>query len=298
MYDTNVLYIIQHVDSGMTKIGITADWFARARALKLHQKTKLIGLFESEDPLQFERELHAYVSDHRLPGSEYFYLTEEKQQEVLAEARKTHADKTDETNAFFKLMEKKKIDITGAIHWSACDWLRLNRTSWRKAVYDICRYAYIDDPDDDKLKHKIAGEQIKQISDLANDGDYWKRGSAYASQGVAASIVKELFQTCSLSLDKKLYKRRRIYYPERSIEFLLPRAVSENFFKFMEISPPLAKVEIFVQGVKIKEETLSVLLEEWAGFRGDKYSNLAMTSLARKSTFGYYLSCLGPMHVE
>jgi hypothetical protein len=294
MYDASVLYIIEHVDSGMTKIGITADWFSRARALKLHQKTKLIGLFESEDPLQLEKELHAYVRNHRLPGSEYFYLTKEKQEQVLAKARETHTDKTDETGAFFQLTEKKTIDVTGAIHWSACDWLRLNRTSWRKAVYDICGHAGMGATDDEELMHKVAGEQIKQISDLIDDP--WQLNSG--SQRVATSICEELFRRCCLSLDKKLFKRHRIYYPERSIEFLLPRAIRENLFEHLEINPPLSQVEIFVEGKKIKEETLSVLLEKWADFRGDKYCDLAMSSLARKSRFEYYLSCLGPMTIE
>ena len=291
MYNAEVLYVIEHVDSGMTKIGITGDWFSRSRALKLHEKTRLVGLFEPGDMQEAEKELHALFRKNRLPGSEYFSLTKAQQEELLARAREDYREMEDLTGIYRQMTNNSHIDVTKAIHLSAHDWTRLNRTSWKRMISDIC-----DWPDDDldiEAENSICKKQIQEMAKEINDA--WGPG---ASEQIASErICFEIFRHHAVSLDKKLFTRYS-YGRGYGLGFYLKPEIADNLFDYLTFTPTLENADIKVAGVKAELETIRFFLRRWAGFRGKKYCDEAMEALVKWKRFSYYLSCLGPMTAD
>jgi len=291
MYDAEVLYVIEHVDSGMTKIGITGDWLSRSRALKLHEKTRLVGLFEPGDMQEAEKELHALFRRSRLPGSEYFSLTKDQQEELLARAREDYREMEDLTGIYRQMASKSQIDVTKAIHWSAHDWTRLNRTSWKRMISCICSY-----PEDDldiQFENSICKDQIQEMAKEIND--VWGLG---ASEQIASErICCEFFRHHKVSLDKKLFTRHS-YGRGYGFRFHLKPEIDDNLFDYLIFNPTLENANIKVAGIEVKPQTLSFFLRRWAGFRGKKYCDEAMNALVEWKRFDYYLSCLGPMTTD
>jgi len=290
MHNSEILYIIEHIDSGMTKIGITADWFSRSKALKLHEKTKLIGLFEPDDMEEAEKELHRLFRKNRLPGSEYFHLTKAQQEDVLSKAREDYMEAEDLTGIYQKMAKNTHVDVTKAIRWSASDWLRLNKTSWRRSISDMCNW-----PEDDAIIEAENAVCKKQINEIAVKID--NRWGLGASEQIASEMIgDEFFRHHTVSLDKKLFNRRG--WKGSSISFYLKREIADNLFDHLEFTPALGKAQIKIKGIQIERETLRFFLEHWANFRGPKYCDEAAQALVDKKRFGYYLSCLGPMTAD
>ena len=78
------IYAIRHINTGLVKVGITADWFRRARELKLGRKT--LPLTVAHVPYfadQAEKEIHKQLKAKRLPQSEWFELSEREVAWVL-----------------------------------------------------------------------------------------------------------------------------------------------------------------------------------------------------------------------
>lgn len=287
MRETEVVYVIEHIDSGMTKIGITSDWFSRSIALKVHQETKLIGLFESSDMEEAERELHRFARKQRLPGSEYFCLTKQQQENVLTKARETNREIEDLTGLYREMTNNPFVDVTKAVYHSACDWLRLNTTSWKHSISHYCDYA--DYEGVDKLEGAICKRQIQQMALLIND--MWGIG---ASEQIASDLICDhFFRLHKASLDKKLFDRRS--YGLGGVNFYLKPKVRDDLFKYLTFAPAIGSKEIVVKGVRVEAETLRFLLRRWVNYRGSKYCNEAIDSLVDRKRFSYYLSCCGPM---
>ena len=80
------LYIIKHHQTGLVKIGISNNWYERAKALKTGIATYPIIVVLTENGASLERYLHEEYSEYRLPGSEYFYLDQQAIGEAVSTA--------------------------------------------------------------------------------------------------------------------------------------------------------------------------------------------------------------------
>lgn len=286
MHSQDILYVIEHIESGMTKIGITSDWFSRSNTLKVHQKTRLIGLFEAEDVEEAEKELHHAFKKYRLPGSEYFLLNSSQKEELLSKARENYAETEDLTGTYARMMAETHVDVTNAMWRSASDWLRLNRNSWKRYITDYGPDLFDETTNDQRLVfEEQMQEMAKEIKAAWGDGESMQRA--------AEIISREVFSNHSFSLDKKLFRKSRKFYS--GFYFSMKEKVEEDLLGHLTISPCLVEADIRVRDIKVKKETLQILLRLWTDYRGARYCNEAMTSLVDKKRFSYYLSCLGPI---
>lgn len=287
MHETEVVYVIEHIKSGMTKIGITSDWFSRSATLKVHQETRLIGLFESCDMEKTEKDLHRFFRKQRLPGSEYFFLTKEQQKDLLDKARENNREMEDLTGTFRAMTNSPIADVTNAVLWSSRDWLRLNRKSWRRRISDYCSQPFEDT--DLEVEADICKRQIQEIATEMNDP--WCFGTA--EQRAAEKICNEFFGHHKASIDKKNFHRTS--YNTGKLRFYLKQNAYENIFEHLIFTPSIQDAEVVVKDIKLKAETLRFLLRMLIDYRGGKYCEQAINALADRREFGYYLSCLGPI---
>ena len=70
-FNQELVYLIRDDASGLHKIGITTNWDRRSRELG-------VGLVPCDNSKYWEKVLHRYFKDRRLPQSEWFRVTEEE----------------------------------------------------------------------------------------------------------------------------------------------------------------------------------------------------------------------------
>jgi len=88
----SILYVIQHEDTGLHKIGITNDWSRRQRELELGIKTKAVHVVRVNDARQIESYLHRRFKAQRMPQSEWFNLDGEQLNFVRSTVLKARDD--------------------------------------------------------------------------------------------------------------------------------------------------------------------------------------------------------------
>lgn len=82
------LYVIKHNRTGLVKIGVSNNWYERAKALQVGVKTSPLIVVLTDNNVEAEKYLHAHYRDCRLPGSEYFQLDSTFVGEVISKALK------------------------------------------------------------------------------------------------------------------------------------------------------------------------------------------------------------------
>lgn len=82
------LYVIKHDQTGLVKIGVSNNWYERAKALQIGTKTSPVIVVLTDNNAKAERDLHEQYRDYRLPGSEYFQLDNTSVGEVISKALK------------------------------------------------------------------------------------------------------------------------------------------------------------------------------------------------------------------
>jgi hypothetical protein len=92
MASKNTIYLIRCNQSGLHKIGITGDWDRRRRELVVGSKTTSVRVVRVNDGRQLERWLHKRYKAVRLPQTEYFQLSADDLQHVLAALDKAAND--------------------------------------------------------------------------------------------------------------------------------------------------------------------------------------------------------------
>jgi hypothetical protein len=70
------VYIVQHIETKMFKIGATSQWYNRKHFYKLNRSCKLIYIHEGLDYRRLEQKLHKALDSYRLPTSEWFFCPE------------------------------------------------------------------------------------------------------------------------------------------------------------------------------------------------------------------------------
>ena len=69
------VYLIRDDESGLHKIGMSADWERRSRELKVGVVTSLVRVIHCNDARKWERVLHVMFKHKRLPQSEWFRIS-------------------------------------------------------------------------------------------------------------------------------------------------------------------------------------------------------------------------------
>ena len=125
------VYLIRD-QSGLHKIGQTRNWDKRSRQLKIGTKTSQILTATVINPERVELTLHHRYSAQRLPQSEWFSLTPQQIQEVIAEfkaeAAKCQGSNADGHLALERMLYECKQLKPGSILWrQACNQIEAQR---------------------------------------------------------------------------------------------------------------------------------------------------------------------------
>jgi hypothetical protein len=88
----NTVYVIRCLQTGIHKIGITGDWARRSRELEVGTKTAAVRVARVNDGPQLEKWLHRRYKAVRLPQTEYFQLSADQLEHVLAALDKAAND--------------------------------------------------------------------------------------------------------------------------------------------------------------------------------------------------------------
>jgi hypothetical protein len=290
--DISVLYVVEHISSGMTKIGITENWFSRSTALKINKETKCLGLFSPPELLKAEREVHHKWRNFRLPGSEYFNFSAKQQNALISDLTKKYKVEKDISQIYIEYKLKKTVDVTRCVDASAARWLRLNQRSWHYRISDFCGNNYSDNTLNESAQ--ICSEQIIELASIIAD----PCGAIDSENRAVWGIAKQIFLADSFSVAKSLFARHRLYNPEKFVYRLKPYMDKDpinpkglaNIIKHHPGKRPLV-----VRDIEIKSQTVDVLLQHWISCHTYERCEYAMTCLMNPNMFRWYLSNYGPI---
>ena len=74
--NSETIYLIKHDESGLYKIGMTANWSRRSRELKVGVSTRQVKIISCQNARKWEKVLHSMFKHKRLPQSEWFKISE------------------------------------------------------------------------------------------------------------------------------------------------------------------------------------------------------------------------------
>ena len=126
------LYIIKHNPTDLVKIGITNNWYERAKALQVGVKTSPLAVVLTDTNKEAESALHEHYRDHRLPGSEYFQLDKQAIGEAVSAAFKYGKPLSDWRRPSKPdcperaLLQQDYVEVTSTFHRQLLRQLRLN----------------------------------------------------------------------------------------------------------------------------------------------------------------------------
>ena len=287
----NIIYAIQHIDSGMTKIGITCQWNSRCKSLKVGEKTKLLGLFQSDELAEAEKELHDTFKEWRLPGSEYFNFNKKQIKELLS----LMTDKFQSVEKYYQYYSKVKklqnLEITNALHHSAHDWFRLCRSSWlrsiiKSAAIDLYSEDCFFSSEDFDIFQKEIKETINHLSDHFRE----TYANWYLEWTVAQDIWYELKDNFECWIDKKKLKKTSHYHYNYGRYYTKCQLIKPNF-EDIEVSFP----EFITHertGCIITKPTLKVIYSIVCEYRFCQYIETAYEFM--HDDFRYYYDSYGP----
>ena len=126
------LYVIKHNQTGLVKIGVSNNWYERAKALQIGVKTSPLVVVLTDNNAKAEKDLHEQYKDYRLPGSEYFQLCSTLVGEVISKALKHgkplsswYAYPEKQLCASKALLQQDYVEVTACFHRQLLRQLRL-----------------------------------------------------------------------------------------------------------------------------------------------------------------------------
>ena len=287
--NNKVLYVIRHNCTKTVKIGITVNWDARSKSLKVGEKTSLLRLYNCPDICSAEKELHDKYRDIRLPGSEYFCFDDSGLTSFLKDADTLYANVTEDYETIQIINKHSWLDISGSVEWSISDWFRLNQRSWFR---DIVEYLYICLPvaskDDPQKTHQYSKfvNQFDKFSETIEVPYYCKGWSK--NQFVAEKIWNEITNHYGFAIRKKDFKWTN---HSRSEPYQLHKDYDLNRIKMVNISGQ----EPFLNGLQISPIVIQILFENLADYRLHYYAERAYNCFTQKDGKIYYWESHGPL---
>ena len=126
------LYVIKHNQTGLVKIGVSNNWYERAKALQVGTKTSPLIVVLTDNNAKAEKDLHEQYKDYRLPGSEYFQLDKVSIGEVISKAFR-YGDPLSNWHTYPKqplcparaLLQQDYMEVTAGFHRQLLRQLRL-----------------------------------------------------------------------------------------------------------------------------------------------------------------------------
>ena len=287
----NIIYAIQHIDSGMTKIGITCQWNSRCKSLKVGEKTKLLGLFQSDELAEAEKELHDTFKEWRLPGSEYFNFNKKQIKELLSLMTDKYQSVEKYYNYYNKVKKSQDVEITRALGWSASDWFRLCKSSWfcsiiKTAENDLHAKDCFFEPTDFDIFQKELNEAISHLSEQFRD----TYASWFLEWFVAQEIWYELKDNLECWINKKKFKKTSCYNHSYGRYYSKYQLIKPKFEDIIAQFPESIAHER--SGCVITKSTLKVIYSIVCEYRFVEYVERACECM--DDDFKYYYNQYGP----
>lgn len=146
------LYVVKYKQTNLVKIGISNNWYERAKALQAGIKTTPLAVVLTENNTQAEKELHKKFDAYRLPGSEYFLFDQELLGQVLSEVFKHGPILSNWRNypsrppcPELTLLEQDFIEVTATIKRQIFRRVRLNYKTKNTCILE---YLHTEWPED------------------------------------------------------------------------------------------------------------------------------------------------------
>ena len=142
------LYIIKHNSTALVKIGITNNWYERAKALQVGAKTSPLAVVLTDTNKEAESALHEHYRDYRLPGSEYFQLDKQALSEAVSAAFKYGKPLSDWRRPFKPdcparaLLQQDYVEVTAAFHRQLRRQMRLRYKTRINCILEHMNWAW------------------------------------------------------------------------------------------------------------------------------------------------------------
>lgn len=275
------LYIIKHHQTGLIKIGISNNWYSRAKALKVGTATYPIVVVLTENCANLERQLHEEYNEYRLPGSEYFSLDTRAVGEAVSTALQYGSvlpNWSEQPHTPFDparaLLQQDYVEVTRCFHTQLCRQIRL-----RYAQKLTCILEFMDLYLDKETLRKFTiylDIEVQKLK-LKRKGT-WLNADWYLRLEVCEQYLQRLFNTV------RVYAPTKLPSPDCDLKSSLCFTTVRTCKAFEYTKLPL----------------LSRVIIERLWCQYDLYSNFWDMQNAREKQkdnwFTYYLESDGPYH--
>ena len=287
MITKDVLYLIQHKKTKTVKIGITSQWHNRSKVLRIGTDTELLKLFQTCDVKETETELHHKFKKYRLPGSEYFAITQRQIQSLIAELNQQSKDVTDLFNLYDLVNKSSRLEVTGAVEWSGDEWFSLNRERWKRSPLNDAEIVLHQNPEKFNLNDlEIFEKQLSAVIAKLKIVSHF--GGLGEEQSIAAHYIWDSITSVSLFfIDKRLYGK---HYVAEGVRHSLPRSINAEDIE------SLIPDNIFLRetDLKLQSSTINMVFAIAADCRLKEKLERAMDTSAHIKYFEDYLKNYGP----
>jgi hypothetical protein len=290
MHDLSVLYFIRHIKTKMIKIGITANWSARACALKSGKETEVIAIFNADDVRSAESQIHAKARKYRLPGSEYFALPEKELSRLLEICQEKYRDVTRLILLFYDIKESDKLDVSRAMWLSAKDWLRLNRSTWQRSLaQDDLRYML----NTGEINRKEYQDCVSSLTKIAYSIRVKKNCfNLYGDWFMECLAAEKVFIHCSEKIS--CFVSKSLFHRTKTKSGIEARA-KKNLELGTDVQMNWHDSCFSVEGVNISHKTADIICRLLFEYRLTNYCTNAYNAFLKPQSFDYYLSSFGPI---
>lgn len=277
------LYLIKHSETGLVKIGISNNWYARAKALQVGTKTFPLAVVLTNNNKQAESSLHEQYRHCRLPGSEYFQLNKQGIGEVVSAAFKYGEPLSDwrcppkHTCPARALLRQDYVEVTSSFHRQLSRQLRL-----KYAQHISCILEHMDKNWDQEAVRKFTVYLDIQVQKIKIKR---RKQITYSDRYLRLEVCEAYLQ--------RLFTHLRVFVPQS-----LPTYIDPNFTLLACLCFTTVKTNKVIAYENLPLVARIIFQRLWHEY--DLYSDFRKIQDSRHKAdehwFEYYLESYGPYH--
>lgn len=191
------LYVIKHNQTGLVKIGVSNNWYERAKALQIGVKTSPLIVVLTDNNSKAEKDLHEQYKEYRLPGSEYFQLESVLIGEVLSKALKYgralsdwYAYPTKQLCPSKALLQQDYVEVTACFHRQTLRQIRLKYRQPIRCILEFMEKHW----DQESIRKFTVYLDIQVQKQKLRERDTWNSKDWYFRLEVCEAYLRRLFK--------------------------------------------------------------------------------------------------------
>jgi hypothetical protein len=274
------LYLVKYKETNLVKIGVSNNWYERAKALQAGIKTTPLAVVLTVNNIEAEKELHKKFDEYRLPGSEYFFFDQELLGQAVAEAFK-HGYTLADWRKYpprppcpeLALLEQDFVEVTATLQYQIFRQLRLQYRQKFTCILEHLNKVWPQDV----VRYFTVHLDIQVQKRKLKSNDMWTKDWALRLE-VIEDYVVNLFRFIRVYTYKDL-SSHKVFKPESFIYTTLKSCTPIAYEKL----PLLARI---------------IIERTWHGY--DLYQSLLSVQAQRQKQdrywFQHYLESYGPLY--